>query len=225
MTLPESVINSVDEIIVIDNGSDDDTAVWAERAIQKRCDPKFALLRNPRNYGYGGSHKVAFDYFLSRRMDYAILYHGDGQGDSEALKELIRMAQENRWDFVIGSRFKDIARLSGRYSLGRRWGNLFFVWLQKIVSGLNITDPGSGEVAYSLNFIKRHIPYRQLTDSFHFTPQLLLHASRRKVSITEIPISWGEVETSSANIYRHAWNMLKMLVRFRLSGRLDAFRS
>lgn len=214
--LPQDIIDSVDEIIVIDNASPDDTTAWAEKAVALRGG-KFTLIRNPRNLGYGGSHKVAFDYFQKKGLRYAVLFHGDGQGDIDALRSLINEAKKNEWDFVIGSRFKDPARLSKGYSFARKLGNYFFVWLQKWISGLPISDPGSGEVAYSLEFLKK-IPYHRLTDTFHFTPQLLLYSSKFPLRILEIPISWGEVETSSANIFHHAWNMLKMLLAFRLQG-------
>src|SRR3989338_6460110 len=104
--LPEDIVDSVDEVVVIDNCSSDDTASWARKAVRQRGG-KFSLLENHHNYGYGGSHKVAFDYFTQKGMHYAILFHGDWQGDIDALRALISKAREGQWDFVIGSRFKD----------------------------------------------------------------------------------------------------------------------
>jgi len=217
LTIPPAVYEAADVIIMIDNQSSDRTIEAAKEAISEKHLTKIKILKNIRNFGYGGSHKVAFDYLISKKMDYAVLLHGDGQGDQEVLAQLINCARESAYDFVIGSRFLNPDKLDPKYSRLRVLANYFFVGLQRVLTGQNITDPGSGEMAYSLKFLKT-VPYHQLTDAFHFTPQLLLYCSRRPIKFKEFPLRWGESETSSVNIWKHGWNLLKMLVAYRIKG-------
>lgn len=218
-SIPTDVYERTDIIAVIDNDSSDQTIARAKQAVLDHRLSKVRILKNNRNYGYGGSHKVAFDFLKQCGMDYGILLHGDGQGDLQALRELIRHCDEDQYQFVIGSRFMETKRLDQRYSKLRVFANFFFVGLQAVISGNRITDPGSGEVAYDLRFLAQSkIPYHQLTDQFHFTPQLLLYCSKMPIRFKEFPLHWGEVEISSVNIWEHGWNMLKMLLEYRLRG-------
>lgn len=215
--LPRDVYEALDDIVVIDNHSTDSTLARARAAVAELGLSKVRVISNPQNLGYGGSHKVAFDTLRASGMDYAILFHGDGQGDAGALRQAISLCRDGQWDFVIGSRFVDPSRLSRSYSLSRKLGNRFFISLQRLVSGMRITDPGSGEIAYSLRFLER-VPYHRLTNSFHFTPQLLLYCGQWPFRFIEFPVSWGEAEVSSVNVWRHGWKMLKMLLGYRLRG-------
>ena len=215
--IPTSVVTGVERVVVVDNCSQDET-VERVCAFRKDTDSgdKFLILRNRQNYGYGGSHKVAFRYFLENGYDYAILLHGDGQGDPAYLEKFLAMIEEQRYDFIIGSRFMKGSDLSG-YSRIRTTANYFFVFLQKIVSGLTVTDPGSGYIAYNLNVI-RSLPYERLTDYFCFDPCLFLMVSKRKPRICEFPINWGEVETSNVNIFEYGLKLLLVLLRYRFAG-------
>lgn len=217
LSIPRPVYDRLDTILVIDNHSHDRTVEIVKATIAEAGLSKLTVIENERNYGYGGSHKIAFDVLRETGMDYAVLVHGDGQGDPEALHELVQYCEENRYDFIIGSRFLGTARLADRYPLLRRLGNHVLVCLQAWISGMNISDPGSGEVAYSLPFLAG-VPYHRLTDQFHFTPQLLLFCSRMPMTCKEFPIRWGEVRVSSVNMWRHGWNMLRMLLAYRLKG-------
>lgn len=216
-SIPRDVYERLSCILVIDNQSRDDTVAVASRALRKHQLSKVKILRNCRNYGYGGSHKVAFHHLKALGMDYALLLHGDGQGDPEALRQLIQGCDENNFDFVIGSRFLDPALLDRKYSRLRVWGNQALILLQQGLSGTRVTDPGSGEMAYRLGYLD-DMPYFGLTDLFHFTPQLLLCATRRGFRFREFPLRWKETEVSSVNIWAHGWQMLKMLLGYRFRG-------
>ena len=215
--IPPAVYDRADAVLLIDNHSTDRTVAVSREAIGKFGLTKIEVIENPRNLGYGGSHKVAFDALIRAGMDYALLYHGDGQGDPEALAQLIQWCEKRRYDFIIGSRFLSPGGLSAEYPWSRRLANLVLVSLQSWVSGMRITDPGSGQVAYSLQLL-RSVPYHDLTDEFHFTPQLLLWCSRRPVVCKEIPVAWGSVLVSSVNVWRHGWSMLRLLAGHRLKS-------
>ncbi len=68
----------IDEILVIDNRSTDQTAQLAKEELAKLPQIKSTLLENAQNYGLGFSHKIAFNYALENKYDYLLVLHGDG---------------------------------------------------------------------------------------------------------------------------------------------------
>jgi glycosyltransferase involved in cell wall biosynthesis len=216
--IPESVFQKVTGLIVVDNCSTDKTLEEVERfRHSSKWGEKVKILKNHNNYGYGGSHKVAFDYFLKHDFDYCILLHGDGQGDPHYLLQFISEIEAKKPDIVIGSRFMKESDRSD-YSLLRTVVNFFFIYLQGFISGLKISDPGSGFLAYNLKSIST-LPYKDITSYFSYDPCLFLLISRFKkdAKIIEFPISWGEVESSSVNIIEYGCRLLWTLIKFRVN--------
>lgn len=216
--IPAQAAAVIDELVVIDNCSRDQTVqrVLHFRDQHPELGRKIKIITNAKNYGYGGSHKVAFRYLHSKDFDWGILLHGDGQGSPEDLPRFIEQIQTTKHDFVIGSRFLDMS-LSQNYSFLRKVANKFFVYLQRVVSGVFISDPGSGYIAYNMNFLKR-VPYWQLPSYAYYDPCLFLYVSRMKARIYEFPIVWGEVETSSINMWEYGMRLFWVLLRFRVRG-------
>ena len=216
--IPSEAMTEVDEFVVIDNCSSDQTVQKVLQFRDSRPDmaTKLKVIANAKNYGYGGSHKVAFNYLQERAFDWGILLHGDGQGSPNDLPQFIRQIKTSNYDFIIGSRFLDMS-LSRDYSLLRKIANKFFIYLQKMVSGVYISDPGSGYIAYNMAFL-RDVPYWRLPSYAYYDPCLFLYVSRMRARIHEFPIVWGEVETSSVNMWEYGMRLLWVLLRFRVKG-------
>ena len=115
------------EIIVVDDGSDDDTAAQAQRA-------GAAVVRHPYNKGNGASIKSGV---RAATGDFVLIMDGDGQHQTaEALKIVGRLGA---YDLVIGAR-------TGRAhaTMGRRFGNALLNWLATYLTGQTILDLTSG---------------------------------------------------------------------------------
>lgn len=115
------------EIIVVDDGSNDDTATNAGRA-------GAAVVRHPYNKGNGASIKSGI---RAASGDFVLIMDGDGQHQaSEALKIVARLGD---YDLVIGTRTAD-----AHATLGRQVGNTLLNWLATYLTGQKILDLTSG---------------------------------------------------------------------------------
>src|SRR5688572_1373614 len=83
-------------ILVIDDGSIDDTAEIARDALRRIGLPYgWTVLANPHNQGYGGNQKLGYRWAIDHKFDVVVMVHGDGQYPSEHIRPLARLAQEH----------------------------------------------------------------------------------------------------------------------------------
>ena len=75
------------KIMVIDNGSKDNTREAAVNWAKEHTNMPIAVMQNEKNYNLGGSHKTAFEYAIKNNFDYVIVLHGDNQGDISDIKD------------------------------------------------------------------------------------------------------------------------------------------
>jgi len=123
------------DVLVVDDGSTDDTAKVAEGAGAR-------VLRMPYNGGIGATVQAGIAWGIERGYAVIARFDGDGQHDPRALSMLAGPLVEDRADFVLGSRY---LRGEGFQStFARRLGSRWFAFLLRVLSGLRITDPTSG---------------------------------------------------------------------------------
>ena len=99
-------------------------------------------LHLPVNLGIGGAVQTGFKYAVENGFDCAIQIDGDGQHPASEIPKLIRAAQEQQLDVVIGSRF--ISKSGFQSSATRRLGINYFKWLNRFLVGVLINDSTSG---------------------------------------------------------------------------------
>ena len=91
--------NSMIDILIINDGSDDNTGVLAESI------GLASVVNLPCNLGIGGAVQTGFKYAKKNNYDIAFQFDGDGQHRSSEIDELIGPIQKEEADVVIGSRF------------------------------------------------------------------------------------------------------------------------
>lgn len=215
--------NVVGSIVVIDNASTDGTPEIVERVMAD--DPvigaKVRLLRNPRNLGYGGSIKRGFAE-LTGSSELVAVMHSDQQCDSAAtVLEMARaLALDPHPDVVLASRFMQGAE-TGEYSLARRLGNVFFNTLTRVVSGLRMSDAGTG-IMVARSRTLAAMPYDRLTSGLQFHPQLnLLIYSDPELVVAEVPLSWRDADVGVAfSLTTYAMTLTRMLLVFGWNRRI-----
>jgi glycosyltransferase involved in cell wall biosynthesis len=193
------------DVLVIDDGSTDDTAECASAAGAQ-------VLRHPFNLGIGGAVQTGYQYALERDYDTAVQVDGDGQHDPACVHELLRHLRSHpELDMVTGSRFLAVDGDGYRSSAPRRIGiRLFSAILSKVV-GQRVTDPTSGLRMTSrrgIELFARDYPH----DYPEVEAVLLMHHHR--LSSVEIPVVMRERlgGVSSINSTRSAYYMVKVLL-------------
>jgi dolichol-phosphate mannosyltransferase len=207
----------VGEILVIDNASTDGTPDIVRRLIAD--DPLIAarvrLLENPINLGYGGSIKRGFGELLHTN-DYIAVMHSDAQCDSGAtIMDLVGAAAADvEPDVVLASRFLPGA-MTRDYSLARRLANEFFNVFTRVVSGLPMSDAGTGIMLVRSRALAT-MPFDRLTSGYQFHPQLnLLIYSDPRLLIAEVPLAWRDAEVGvKFNLVGYAMTLTRMLLTF-----------
>lgn len=137
--LPEVVaelrqVRPADEIVVVDDASQDDSAQVAR-------DCGCEVLRLPMHLGYGGAVQSGVKLGLRRGVSAVVTFDGDGQHDPRDIQPLLEALGQGA-DLALGSRFQ----AEGAYRGGplRIAGRVVFAWLCRMLTGLALDDPTSG---------------------------------------------------------------------------------
>lgn len=172
----------VDEIILVDDGSQDETVAIAEKLA-------LHLIRHPRNVGYGGNQKTCYREALQRGADIVVMLHPDGQYDPTLLPKLIQPLAEGRADIVLGSRFliPGGARCGGM-PFYRFLANRFLTFWENLVLRQQLSEYHTGYRAYSRTFLET-VPFRQNSDGFCFDTEILVQAAAFRQRLVEVPIA------------------------------------
>lgn len=133
------------DVVVVNDGSRDDTVVAA-------ADAGAEVVSHPFNMGYGVAIQTGYKYALHQGYDFLVQMDGDGQHDPAFISQLLAPVTAGETDFVLGSRFLDIA--SYEPSLARRAGMAFFRSLVSWLIGQRITDSTSGFQAFNRQVIR-----------------------------------------------------------------------
>jgi len=123
------------DILVVDDGSSDDTALMARQAGAR-------VISLPFNLGYGVALQAGFKYALERGYDYVVQMDADGQHEPACVLDLIAEVRQGTADVVLGSRFLGPSTFKPRFA--RRVGILLFRVIVSRVVGQRISDPTSG---------------------------------------------------------------------------------
>jgi hypothetical protein len=133
------------DIVVIDDGSRDETAQIAREAGAE-------VVTHPFNMGYGVAIQTGYKYALAHGYDYLVQIDGDGQHDPAFIPNVLAPVMAGETDFALGSRF--LGGDSYEPSAARRIGMAFFRWLVSRIIGTLITDSTSGYQAFNREVIR-----------------------------------------------------------------------
>jgi len=163
------------DVVVIDDGSVDATAVEARRA-------GAAVLRHPCNLGIGAAVQTGFLYARAHGYDYVLRLDGDGQHDPAFIPRFLEVLSGGGADIVVGSRF--LGREGYQSTVVRRAGILILGVLSALV-GTPVTDPTSGYWGVNrraVDLLAQHQP-----DDYPETQALVL-ATHAGCRVREIPV-------------------------------------
>lgn len=190
------------DVVVIDDGSADDTAQEAREA-------GAIVAVHPVNLGYGAALQTGYRYALRAGYDAVIQLDADGQHDPESIAALVQ-ALKDGGDVVVGSRFLHPG--SYRPPLARRLGMTLFGGVASLLSGMKLTDPTSGFQALSRRALVFYAHERYPHD--YPDADVLSMVARAGLRLCEVPVRMHEAPDGKS---MHAGVLKPLYYAFRMS--------
>ncbi len=208
------------EVIVVDDGSSDDTAKVAERAFSAMPDIQFNVIRYEKNRGKGFAVKTGL---MAATADVALFSDADLSTPINEMSKLIEPIMRNECDVAFGSRALDRSLIGTHQPWRREQGGRVMNFIIRTMSGLPFADTQCGFKAFNL------VKFRQLLDvmkidRFGFDVEFLFVANHHKLRLKEIPVRWNDVEGSKVSVFRDTRRMISELNQIRSnakSGKYD----
>ena len=171
----------VDQIVLVDNASKDDTVAIAERL-------GLTVVRHPVDRGFGGSVKRMFHEALAAGADFVVELHPDNQYDPSSLPSLLQEMGDHRHAMVLASRFLPTPRraLDGGMPWWKFVSNRFLTFMNNAMMGVWLSEYHSGFRIYSARWA-RTAPWASFSDDFKLGFQLISQAVIEGYTLGEVP--------------------------------------
>ena len=195
MTYADLPREMVDLVIVVDDGSSDETAKIAREL-------GLELFVHDRNYGYGANQKTCYREALKAGADIVVMVHPDYQYDPTLLPEVVRPIQEGRADVVLGSRLMGDSPMKQGMPWWKYVSNRFLTWVENIAFGLKLSEYHTGYRAFRRETLES-VNLETNSDKFIFDQEILAQVVALGMRITEVPVPTRYfAQASSASFFQ-----------------------
>ncbi len=195
-TIKEIPSEIVDEIVLCDDASKDDTVSTAERLGIKH------IIVHEQNKGYGGNQKSLYNKALSLGGDIIIMLHPDYQYTPKLIPSMVNIIGENLYPVVLGSRILGKGALKGGMPKYKYIANRFLTLSQNLLINYKLSEYHTGYRSFSREVLET-INFNENSDDFIFDNQMLSQIIYAGFHIGEVtcPTKYFE-EASSINFSR-----------------------
>ena len=194
-----------ENIIVVDDGSADNTQIAAQKEIG------VISLRHSINRGKGAAVKTGIEAAKMLGADIVVTIDGDGQHNPDDIARMLELIEQGN-DVVLGSRLKNPKGMPLWKIAANHFGN-FCTWA---IYGLWVTDSQSGFRAYSKKAIQL---IDTKTDRYEYDSEVIREIYRNKLKFTETPIEVRYTEYSMNKVHKmNLKNGFKTLIKMMISG-------
>jgi glycosyltransferase involved in cell wall biosynthesis len=168
----------VDDIILTDDASSDDTVELAQQL-------GIHTLRHDRNRGYGGNQKTCYTAALARGADIVVMLHPDYQYSPKLVTAMAAMIVSGEYDVVLASRILGNGALKGGMPRYKYMANRVLTAWQNMLMDQNLSEFHTGYRAWHRSVLER-LPLMNCSDDFVFDNQMLAQAVHFGFRIGEI---------------------------------------
>jgi len=195
-TIAEIPMDVVDELVLVDDNSTDNSIEVAQRLGIKH------IIRHAKNRGYGGNQKSCYDKALELKADIIIMLHPDYQYTPKLLLAMISVIGNDVYKVVFGSRILGKGALKGGMPLYKYFANRTLTLFQNMMMNQKLSEYHTGYRAYHGDVL-RAINYNDNSDDFIFDNEMVAQIFYNGFEIAEItcPTKYFE-EASSINLQR-----------------------
>lgn len=195
-TYQEIPMSLVDEVILCDDASSDNTSDLAKQIGIKH------VIVHPSNRGYGGNQKSLYNKALDLGADIIIMLHPDYQYTPKLIPAMVNIIGDELYPVVLGSRILGRGALSGGMPVYKYIANRLLTFSQNLLINYKLSEYHTGYRAFSRQVLT-NINYNQNSDDFVFDNEMLSQIIYAGFHIAEVtcPTKYFE-EASSINFRR-----------------------
>lgn len=196
ITYREIPFDIVDEVVLVDDKSKDDTVEVARKLGIKH------IIQHDRNLGYGGNQKSCYNKSLELKSDIVVMLHPDYQYTPRLIHSMCYLIANDVYEVVFGSRILGKGALKGGMPFYKYVANRLLTLFQNILMNQKLSEYHTGFRAFSANVLKS-ISYNENSDDFVFDNQMIAQIFYAGFEIAEItcPTKYFD-DASSINFKR-----------------------
>src|SRR5882672_5756044 len=203
------------EVIVVDDGSTDDTAGTARAELAAAKNVHTSVISYQSNLGKGRAVRLGL---LASRSEVALFTDADLSTPITETPKLVEPILRGECDLAFGSRALDRSLIGVHQSWRREQGGRIFNLAVRLATGLPFWDTQCGFKAFRMS-VCRPIVTGATIDRFGFDVELLYVAHRAGLRLKEIPVRWDHAEGSKVNVASDSLKMLSEVGRIRQQAR------
>lgn len=212
-TWREIPFDCVDDIVLVDDASRDNTAKEAERLGIK-------TIVHTANRGYGGNQKSCYRAALELGADIVVMLHPDYQYTPRLVTAMAAMIAYGEFDAVLASRILGTGALTGGMPFYKYFSNRLLTFVENVLLGQKLSEYHTGYRAFSRAVLER-LPLEENSDDFVFDNQMIAQIAWFGFSIGEIscPTRYAP-DSSSINFWRsmvYGFGVLRTALQFRMA--------
>jgi glycosyltransferase involved in cell wall biosynthesis len=202
----DDVMCYVDAVIVVDDGSHDDTSSIS-------LDHGAKVVRHPKNLGVGSAFSTGVREALTAGADAMVTIDADGQFRPEDIPRLLSPISDGSADFVTGTRF---ASESGYKTTSRMksYGNRLFTRIVNGLVGYDFTDTQCGFRAYSREALLCLTNFGRFT----YTQEVFLNLASKNLRMVEVPIEISPRKVGKSRVVKNPFHYglraMKIIIQF-----------
>lgn len=207
------------ELIVVDDGSTDDTANAAREELSISKTVRTSVISYQSNLGKGRAVRLGL---LASRSDIALFMDADLSTPITEIPKLIEPISDGESDLTFGSRALDHSLIGVHQPWRREQGGRVFNLLVRLATGLPFWDTQCGFKAFRMSVCRPLIEGATI-DRFGFDVELLYVAHRAGLRLKEIPVRWDHAEGSKVNVASDSLKTLSEVGRIRQQARRGVY--
>lgn len=207
------------ELIVVDDGSNDQTTAVAKAAFESAGEVPAKVVRYEQNRGKGFAVKTGL---LAASADIALFTDADLSTPIEETPKLVDPIRNGEYDLTFGSRALDRSLIGTHQPWRREQGGKVMNLIIRTLSGLKFADTQCGFKAF--NMVKfRPLLEVMTVDRFGFDVEFLFVAAQHGLRLKEIPVRWNNVEGSKVSVVRDTRRMFTELAQIRRNAKSGVY--